>query len=395
MRKIDEFFEKKIKLADFTVFEILFVSIMIGISLVARFSLFPIQSGDYTGFLKPWMDEIKSIGAWRSLGYEISNYPSAYMYLMSLVSGCSNTMFALKLISTACDYSAAVAVFCIISELTDSRRKAILGMVILMLCPTVIINSAYWCQCDMLYSSYLLWALYYFFKGNSRHCCIFVGIAFCFKLQAIFLLPFLIIMWLIRHVIRLRDILFIPAIYAVVQLPAIIAGRSVKDMLLFYITQSETYPWGTLNYPNIYALIDEQMPNVHYAQYISEAGIWLTLAFLGIIAFYIYTKKIKPDGVTSLMLALFTVAVTVYTLPHMHDRYGFLIDLLAIVYAVLIPKRMPVLAGLLLTSLICYMPYLIGVEIFPLKAAAVLQGALIIYIGLDLYRQIQKQTNIE
>jgi len=31
----------------------------------------------------------------------------------------------------------------------------------------------------------------------------------------------------------------------------------MKELLLIYVQQSETYPWGTLEYPNIYVLLGE------------------------------------------------------------------------------------------------------------------------------------------
>ena len=91
-------------------------------------------------------------------------------------------------------------------------------------------------------------------------------------------------------------------------------------------------------------------------------------------------------------LATFTVAVIVYTLPHMHDRYGFLIDLLAIVYVVLKPKKLPVFCGFTLVSVLTFMPYLIAVHIVPIQYVAIGQLALIVYVGYDLYRQIRENT---
>ena len=53
-----------------------------------------------------------------------------------------------------------------------------------------------WCQCDIIYSAFILWGLYRLFQKDSRGCMIFVGIAFAFKQQTLFILPFLVILWL-------------------------------------------------------------------------------------------------------------------------------------------------------------------------------------------------------
>ena len=94
-------------------------------------------------------------------------------------------------------------------------------------------------------------------------------------------------------------------------------------------------------------------------------------------------------GELMVTLALFMVAVTVYGLPHMHDRYGFLIDLFAIVYGVYRPKKMPITCGIILISVLTFMPYLIAVHIVPIQYLAIGQLALICYMGYDLYHQIQ------
>ncbi len=111
---------------------------------------------------------------------------------MCLVSYLTeNNLYGLKMISVVFDYLAAAAVFLIVYQLTGNAKRAIMGMAALLLCPTVILDGAYWCQCDIIYTTFLLFALYYFFKDNSRLCLIFVGISFAFKLQALFLVPFL------------------------------------------------------------------------------------------------------------------------------------------------------------------------------------------------------------
>ena len=91
-------------------------------------------------------------------------------------------------------------------------------------------------------------------------------------------------------------------------------------------------------------------------------------------------------------LALFTVAITVYSLPHMHERYGFLIDLIGIVYGVMNVKKLPVACGFMLVSVLTFMPYLIAVHIVPLQYVAIALLGLIIYVGYDLYGQISKQA---
>lgn len=394
-RIIDRIMLRKARIGkvNMQVVDLVFILCLFVFAFLIRWKLMPVESADYWGFLKGWMEQIRSEGGFSSLGRQISNYTSPYMYLMCLISYLTeNDLYGLKLLSIAFDYLGSIAMFMIVYRLSGSLRKSILGMAALLLSPTVILDGAYWCQCDMIYTAFLLFALYFLLKGESRRCLLFVGISFSFKLQAVFLVPFLLIMWLKRRTVKLKDFLWIPAMYVLSALPAWAMGRSLKELLLIYFEQTDTYPWGTLEYPNIYALLGEAMPDMRHAAEVSGAGSLMTVMLLGCAAYYLYTKKVELNGDLMITLALFTVALTVYSLPHMHDRYGFLIDLLAIPYGVMRGRRLCVTCGFMLISLLTFMPYLIAVHIVPIQYLAIAQLGLILCVGLDLYGLIQKHT---
>ena len=316
------------------------------------------------------------------------------MYLMCLVSYVTrDNLYALKTVSVIFDYVAALAMFLLVYEITCNVRRSIIGMALVLLCPTVIINSAYWCQCDVIYTSFLLLSLLYFYRDNSRKSLVFMGIAFSFKLQALFFVPFLILMWLKGRTIKFRHFLYIPAMYVLTAVPAWLFGRSMKDLLLIYVQQSETYPWGTLEYPNIYALLGEVMPDYYHANEVSSAGTFMTIILLGLLAYYLYGKRIIITNQMAATIALFSTALVVYTLPHMHDRYGFLVDLLAILYGVLNPGKLMMTCLFLLVSLLSYIPYLLGIHIMPIAYVALGLLALLLLVGKDLYGQIKAQES--
>lgn len=379
-----EIYGIKMKIVDIAFMICLFV-----LAFMIRWNLMPIESADYFGFLEEWMNTIRANGGFRSLSMEISNYTSPYMYIMTILSYISkNDLYALKLVSVFFDYFAAIAVFKILYHMTGSSRRAIFGMAVLLLSPTVIIDGAYWCQCDIIYTSFLLYSFYYFLKDNSRKSAVFFAFSFIFKLQSVFLLPFFIMMWLKKRTVLLRHYLYVPVIYVISVIPAWIAGRDLKDLMTIYLDQSGYYPWGTLNYPNIYALLGETMPDMRHADEVCKAGTVMTIMILGCIAYFLYTRKVQLTDELLVTLALFTVAVTVYSLPHMHDRYGFLIDLFAVIYGVQRVKKLPVACGFMLISLLTFMPYLIAVTIVPIQYMAIALLLLIVYVGYDLYRQI-------
>lgn len=394
-RFIDKVLTKQIRIKniELKVIDIAFVLCLFVFAFMIRWKLMPIESADYFGFLEPWMEEIRENGGFASLSLEISNYTSPYMYIMTLLSYIStNDLYALKLVSVFFDYMASVAVFLILWEMTENVQKAVFGMAVLLLSPTVILDSAYWCQCDIIYTCFLLFSLYFFFRDDSNKSMIFFAISFAFKLQSLFLLPFYIIMWLKKKTIKLRHLLWVPMIYVISIIPAWITGRNLGDLLGIYFDQVDNYPWGTLEYPNIYALLGEVIPDMRHAAEVSGAGMFATIMLLGCMAYYFYQKNVMLTQELVVTLALFMVAVTVYGLPHMHDRYGFLIDLLAIIYGVYRVKRFPVTCGFMLISVLTFMPYLIAVHVVPIQYLAIAQFILIIYVGYDLYQQIVENT---
>lgn len=394
-RTIDRIMFNKIKIGKITfqVVDLAFILCLFFFGFMIRWKLMPIESADYWGFLEDWMRQIREGGGYRSLGHQISNYTSPYMYIMCFLSYITdNDLYALKLVSVCFDYAASIAIFLLIFQMTGNVKKSILGMAVLLLSPTVIIDSAYWCQCDIIYTTFILYALYNFFKNNSKWCLIFIGISFAFKQQVLFIVPFLLIMWLKKRTIRLVHFLWVPVIYVISTLPAWMMGRDFKELLLIYFDQSETYPWGTLEYPNIYALLGEAMPDMRHADEVSGAGIFMTIILLGCLAYYFYTKDINMTDELIMTLALFTVGVIVYCLPHMHDRYGFLIDILAIVYGVINIKKLPITFGFFIVSILSFMPYLIVVHIVPIQYVAIIQLGLIAYVGYDLYKQIKANS---
>lgn len=383
--------EIKIKNVRMKVIDAAFVFCLLVFAFLIRWKLMPIESADFYGFLKGWMETIRDNNGFWSLSMEISNYTSPYMYIMTFLSYFStNDVYALKLVSVCFDYVAALAIFLIVLEMTGNYKKAILGMAALLLSPTVILDSAYWCQCDIIYTSFLLFSFYFFLKDDSNKSMIFFAVSFAFKLQSLFLLPFYIVMWLKKKTIQLWHLLWVPVIYFISTLPAWIAGRGLWDLLSIYLNQSNTYSWGTLEYPNIYALLGEALPDMRHASEVSGAGMYATVMLLGCIAYYLYSKNIMLTQELTVTLAMFMVAITVYGLPHMHDRYGFLIDLFAIVYGIYRVKRLPITCGFMVISVLTFMPYLIGVHIIPIQYLAIAQLALIIYVGYDLYKQIKE-----
>lgn len=368
---------------------ILFIIAVLALSLMARIELLPIKSGDWYCSLSVWMGKIQELGAWNSLGVRVSDYTSSYMYLLCLVSGFSNSLYAIKIVSIIFDYAAGIAMFFLVRQLTGSPRKSIAAFALTLLCPTILINSAWWCNCDMTYAFFLIMALLFLFKDKGALCCIMFGIAYSFKQQSVFLLPFLVILCVKGKTIKPWHFLWIPVVFFLIQIPAWIAGRPLGELLSVYFIQMGEYPFGTMNYPNLYELLDENVHHWHHMPEISGFALYFAFGVLGIFAWLLCTRSFKLTPEIMISIALLSVGLTIYTLPHMHERYSFMLDILAIVYALQRPSKAPVSLAYITISLISYMCFLNGIYVIPFVYLSVALLALHTYVGMDLARQIK------
>jgi hypothetical protein len=78
----------------------------------------------------------------------------------------------------------------------------------------------------------------------------------------------------------------------------------------------------------------------------------------------------------------------------MHERYGYMIDLISIIYGFHRMKKIWMTIGFQMVSLIAYTPYLLKSEIVPLWLVSVFYLVLIILTGRDLFCQIKENETV-
>ena len=399
MKTVDAFLDIKIDLfgIEVRVIDVLFFSVLLGIGLSMRIGLFEYESGDYVSFLEVWIRECKNAGGLPYLGIEPGitdestiNYGCMYQYVVILAyyfSGIMKEHYFLKLVSVIFDVVCAVSIMRIAYMVTEGdKKKAVMAFGAVMFLPVSVLNSGAWAQCDSIYTAFLLLCLLHFMKGNNRRVFIYLALAYSFKQQAIFLVPFLIIMWL-KGKVKLRYFYWFPLVLITTCIPAIIAGRQLLRLMDIYFRQVTTYTRLTMNYPSIYTVVSSQLSR-DYRKLIISVGTMAAVAILGIIAYYIRDKKYEITGINIVTLVIFTVEVCLFTLPVMHERYGYLPEILAVVYAVTGYRRMVVCAALQIISLVTYSRFLFGSTVGELWPLTVGVFAIIMVVGYDLYQQV-------
>lgn len=395
-KKIGDYFFAFLKKYDWL---ILFGAISI-IGLVIRIVLLDKRTGDFNSFLNKWYTIYYNDG-FKALGQSIGDYTPAYNYYLWFLSlfriepGSDQLVHAIKYLPISFDYLIAVYSGLIVYHITEKNKlKSILTYGLVLFGLTVFINSALWGQCDSIYASFVVMSFYYYLKEHHRTSAIMLGVAFAFKLQTIFVIPFFVVMFL-RRKVNLKYIVWIPIVYILFALPACIAADNFFDRFAqiwtVYFNQSvNSYKQLALNCSTLYSLI---FTNFKEEQYISAFSVPFALVTIGIFVFFIYRSKEEFSDKTLVKIFTLFLMLTPFVLPHMHDRYYYIADVVIMIYVVLNPKKFYLAFLAIITSMIGYMVYLWNVPFInvvpqeqsdPTKALSFRFGAILYLIAIAI-----------
>jgi Predicted integral membrane protein len=364
-----------------------FLVLITVLALLCRFLLFPFESGDYHQFLQGWYTALKENGGFAAVGMNIGDYMPTYLYLLAgftylPVSGLT----AIKLVSSLADIVLAVYVMKTVRLKVDDPLYGGMAYAAVLFLPSVVLNSAVWGQCDAIFTAALVACVYYFMLDKEYQAVAAFAIAFVFKLQAVFLAPFLLLL-LVKRRVRLSTFLMIPFVYLLAILPAMFLGRSMRGLLTVYFSQAGQYKMIAMFLPNLYTWLPEDTP-----EYISAAAVILAGALTISALFYLYKRKFVFTDELFVSLALFFALLLPFILPHMHERYFYLADILSVVFAFYFPKMLyvPVVTVLSSTYAVCH--NLFNTDFFSVQLLAVIMLFILIQVARHTVRQIDLQS---
>jgi Gpi18-like mannosyltransferase len=222
----------------------------------------------------------------KAMRYNFSNYTPPYLYLLILSTLLPfSKLYSIKFISIPFDFLAAALTFLIVRLKYKNGFVPCLSFIAVLFAPSVFLNSSFWAQCDIIYTTGMLASIYFLIKKRNGMAFICYSIAFSFKLQALILMPLFVVLFLKKDV-RIEHFLIIPAGYLIAILPSVFLGGSLKDLLFIYWNQAHTYHFLTANAPNLY----QWLPNEHYDMFV-KAGMGLTLMWS--LYFVLSLTKVK------------------------------------------------------------------------------------------------------
>ncbi|MCG7361556.1 hypothetical protein MHZ93_09845 [Roseomonas sp. ACRSG] len=311
------------------------------------------RTTDVEWWFVPWLEHIIQHGTKASLEAPLrvqiegvngfANYSPPYLYLLALASTASGWLspfILVKLVSITGALFCAGCIYYLIRALA-SPGVALLGAAGSLLLPSVALNGPAWGQTDMIWSALAALVVAYALRERWAAMMLAFGMAVAFKLQAVFIAPFLLHMVLSRRVSPRYFLL--PALsYALMMLPAWLAGRPAWDLATVYLEQAGAYHWLSMNAPNPWSFV-QFTRLVSYETGVVLGSIAAVMAALVLGAWSVRWRRLH--GSDLLLLAVVIAAAMPYVLPKMHERYFFLADILAFSLAVCRPRPWTIAAA--------------------------------------------------
>jgi Gpi18-like mannosyltransferase len=356
--------------------------VIIAIGLLFRISVFFFVSNDYRCCIGEWLSYMQGHGGIFSLKDNFSDYTVPYLFLLSLLSYLPRfifPMFFTKSLSVLFDFVLATVVYKIVYQKHKNITVALLSFGLVVLAPTVWVNSALWSQCDSIFTTFIILSLFFLQKRNTFLAVTLYALSFSFKLQAIFVLPLYIVLCL-KHRFPIKYFLVIPIIYFLVSIPAILVGKTLVDVFAVYSTQITEQTSLVLNAPTIYQLIPVSfLTPMPHALLILCGGI-----VLFIFSFFILKhNKVTFDVI--IKLALFYSISVPFLLPRMHERYFYIADIMSIIYVCYFKSKVPIPLLIVVASFSSYLSAL-GFANIDLTGASIEVLFVLIILFIDLYR---------
>ena len=340
-------------------------------AMLARVSFLERSSGDYDIYLADWLQKLAGGSFGEGMRQNIGEYNVLYQYILFIITRLPvPSLYAVKAVSFIGDAFLAGAA-AELARKDGEKNAAAFGLALLL--PTLVLNGGMFAQCDSLYAACALWGLALALGDRPAGAAACFALSLAFKLQAVFLLPIVAVLWADKK-LRLSDALVFLLTLALTALPALLGGKSLGALLSIYTAQTGLYTGLTYNAPSFFALMDTTGLDVYaYGNF----GMALAFGACALLVACGVKRAGKLTRETYLRLALLLPLTIVFCLPRMHERYFYLADILSVTWAARNKKAAPVCALIALASLGSYWETALPLNI----CALMMLAALILALG--------------
>ena len=162
--------------------------IFIAIFTIARIALCvcvkDFVSGDFAQFLNHWCTGINKNGGFSNFGNVVYtyldgnnnwvyspgyDYSMPYLYILTTISYLKpeHYIYGIKVASIIFDFILAVGVALLCKKITKSNTATLFGYGATLFLPMTFLNSAVWAQCDVIFVTFIVYAIYFFINGKK------------------------------------------------------------------------------------------------------------------------------------------------------------------------------------------------------------------------------------
>lgn len=292
---------------------------------------------DYTYFLSKWFDALKTAPHLTAFVQPFADYAPMYLYFIKVLTLLPfYSLYSIKGLSILFDLLCALCVAAILYTLGIRKKSRLfLAFAIVLTVPTVLLDSSFWGESDSIYTAFVLLSFFCIFTERPLGAALAFAFAISIKLQAIFFLPILF-GYLFRQRETLTYLLLIPLVFFISVIPAWFSGGSLSYWLFIYAKESTEYTSLSVSAQSLFAFIQP----LYLPLGIQTVLFWCSLALATCIALalaVLVARSALSSPERMLLLALLSVSLLPFVLPRMHERYFYLADIFATLYALYRP----------------------------------------------------------
>ncbi|MFG1921929.1 hypothetical protein [Cryptosporangium sp. NPDC048952] len=307
-------------------------------------------TGDMQIFFE-WHAHLEADG----LDSPVGNYNAPFLYLLMLAGWLpGELLYNLKAIFVVFDVLLAWYVFRLVGLRYAGWRIPAAAALIVAFLPTVVINASMYGQCDSIWASFAVGALYHFLRGSHWIAVSFCALAYASKPLGIFIFPTLALL-LLAGTVRWRTLIALPLVYVAVDVPIMLFGRDPVEVLTLYFHQLDDPARLTRGGPTVFQFFDVRTGALELA---SLGTLLAGAAVLGICWVLIATRT-ELDHTRIVTAATCFALIVPFLQPRMHERYFYLADILTLVLAFYVPRRWYLPLIVQAASFLSYLPFML------------------------------------
>ncbi len=306
---------------------IIWIGILSVLGMLLRWTGIRYAGVDYENSLLTWYLQLKEGGTLAALADYQGDYNLPYatvLYFLTFVP--VEPVISIKMVSILFDYLEAVLVMKMVRMASEGEKRDLYGIIAfgLVLCnPLAVINSGYLAQSEGIWAYLALLSFWYIQQDKPVKGMWAMGCAIAMKLQSVFILPMVLILYFYKKRFSILHLLWIPIAIQALCIPAILGGCSFDIAYKLFSHMLGKYPFLYYYYPNIWTFFKE----APYYQF-GKAAIIIAFTALLLFAVLFVQSGRKPAMREYLEYIVWTTMTCAMLLPCMHERYNYIAELM-------------------------------------------------------------------